>query len=172
MTQLITFIKKEFWHVLRDKRTLFVLFGMPIVQVLIFGFALSTEVKNTKIGILDQDKSPNSMEFISKISANQYFDLEKNLKSIEQAEDAFKGGKIKMILVIPAQFAQNMNSGKKAQIQLITDGTDLNMANQIYNFMSNIIMDFYGQQTLQPNSGVQPEIRMLYNPQLKGAPNK
>ena len=171
MKQLITFVKKEFWHVLRDKRTLLVLFGMPVVQVLLFGFALSTEVKNTKIGVLDQDKSQNSIELISKIKANQYFDVEKNLRSIDEAEDAFKGGKIKMILVIPAQFAQDINSGKKAQLQLITDGTDINMANQIYNFMSNIIMDFYGQETLQPKSGVQPEIRMLYNPQLKGAPN-
>ena len=171
MKQLITFIKKEFWHVLRDKRTLFVLFGMPIVQVLLFGFALSTEVKNTKIGILDQDKSQNSIDLISKIGNNQYFDLAQNLTSINEAENAFKGGKIRMIVVIPAQFSQNISSGKKAQIQLITDGTDINMANQIYNFMSNILMDFYGQQTLQPNSGVQPEIRMLYNPQLKGAPN-
>lgn len=171
MKQLITFVKKEFWHVLRDKRTLLVLFGMPVVQVLLFGFALSTEVKNTKIGVLDQDKSQNSIELISKIKANQYFDVDKDLKSIDEAEDAFKGGKIKMLLVIPAQFAQDINSGKKAQLQLITDGTDINMANQIYNFMSNIIMDFYGQETLQPKSGVQPEIRMLYNPQLKGAPN-
>jgi ABC-2 type transport system permease protein len=171
MKQLLTFIKKEFWHVLRDKRTLFVLFGMPIVQVLLFGFALSTEVKNTKIGILDQDKSQNSIDLISKIGNNQYFDLAQNLTSINEAENAFKGGKIRMIVVIPAQFSQNISSGKKAQIQLITDGTDINMANQIYNFMSNILMDFYGQQTLQPNSGVQPEIRMLYNPQLKGAPN-
>ncbi|MDP2453528.1 MULTISPECIES: ABC transporter permease [unclassified Kaistella] len=171
MKQLITFVKKEFWHVLRDKRTLLVLFGMPVVQVLLFGFALSTEVKNTKIGVLDQDKSQNSIELISKIKANQYFDVDKNLKSIDEAEDAFKGGKIKMILVIPAQFSQDINSGKKAQLQLITDGTDINLANQIYNFMSNIIIDFYGQKTLQPKSGVQPEIRMLYNPQLKGAPN-
>ncbi len=171
MKQLLTFIKKEFWHVLRDKRTLFVLFGMPIVQVLLFGFALSTEVKNTKIGVLDQDKSQNSIDLISKIGNNQYFDLAQNLTSINEAENAFKGGKIRMIVVIPAQFSQNISSGKKAQIQLITDGTDINMANQIYNFMSNILMDYYGQQTLQPNSGVQPEIRMLYNPQLKGAPN-
>ena len=171
MKQLITFVRKEFLHVLRDKRTLLILFGMPVVQILLFGFALSTEVKNTKIGVLDQDKSPTSLALLSKIDANQYFDLDQDLKSIHEAEDAFKGGKIKMILVIPEQFSQNLNSGKKAQLQLITDGTDLNMANQIYNFMSNIILDFYGQQSLQSPTGIQPEIRMLYNPQLKGAPN-
>ncbi|QOW08990.1 ABC transporter permease [Kaistella flava (ex Peng et al. 2021)] len=171
MKQLITFVKKEFWHVLRDRRTLLILFGMPIVQVLLFGFALSTEVKNTKIGVLDQDKTQSSIELISKINANQYFDVDKSLTSIDQAEDAFKGGKIKMILVIPQQFSENLIVGKKTQIQLITDGTDINLANQIYNFMSNILMDYYGQKTLQQASGVQPEIRMLYNPQLKGAPN-
>ena len=84
MKQLITFVEKEFWHVLRDKRTLLVLFGMPVVQVLLFGFALSTEVKDTKIGVLDQDKSPNSIELISKINANQYFDVDQNLESINQ----------------------------------------------------------------------------------------
>ena len=171
MKQLITFVRKEFLHVLRDKRTLLILFGMPVVQILLFGFALSTEVKNTKIGVWDQDKSPTSLALVSKIDANQYFDLDQDLKSIHEAEDAFKGGKIKMILVIPEQFSQNLNSGKKAQIQILTDGTDINMANQIYNFMSNIILDFYGQQSLQSRTGIQPEIRMLYNPQLKGAPN-
>lgn len=171
MKQLLTFVKKEFWHVLRDRRTLLILFGMPVVQILLFGFALSTEVKDTRIGVLDQDKSQNSMELISKIGANEYFDIDKNLASVSEAEDAFKSGKIKMIVVIPAQFTQNLNSGRKAQIQLITDGGDLNLANQIYSFMSNIILDFYGEQNFNQRSGVQPEIRMLYNPQLKGAPN-
>ena len=171
MKSLLPFVKKEFWHVLRDKRTLLLLFGMPVVQILLFGFALSTEVKNTKIGILDQDKSENSLELTAKINQNQYFDIEKNLSSISQAEDAFKDGKIKIILVIPADFSENMESGKKAQLQLISDGTDLNLANQTYNFLSNILLDFYGQKIFQQSAGVQPEIHMLYNPQLKGAPN-
>ena len=75
MKQLLTFVRKEFLHVLRDKRTLLILFGMPVVQILLFGFALSTEVKNTRIGVLDQDKSQASTELVSKIHANRYFDL-------------------------------------------------------------------------------------------------
>ena len=171
MKQLITFVRKEFYHVLRDRRTLLILFGMPIVQVLLFGFALSTEVKNTGIGVLDQDKSPNSIELISKIHSNPYFDVEINLKAIHEAEDAFQAGKIRMIVVIPALFSENLSAGKKAQLQLITDGTDINLANQINNFMSNILLDFYGQKASPVLAGVQPENRMLYNPQLKGAPN-
>ena len=76
-----------------------------------------------------------------------------------------------MIAVIPQGFSQQLQAGKKAQIQLITDGTDINLANQIYNFMSNIILDYYSQDTLQSMGGISPELRMLYNPQLKGAPN-
>lgn len=171
MKQLLTFVKKEFWHVLRDRRTLLILFGMPIVQVLLFGFALSTEVKNTKIGVLDHDKSQNSTELVSKINSNQYFEVDKNLQSINEAEDAFKTGKIKMILVIPDDFSENFILGKKGQLQLITDGTDINLANQIVSFMNNIILDLYGQSTSVEMSGAVPEIRMLYNPQLKGAPN-
>ncbi len=171
MKQLLTFVRKEFYHVLRDKRTLLILFGMPIVQVLLFGFALSTEVKNTKIGVLDHDKSQASTELISKINSNQYFEVDKNLSSINEAEDAFKSGQIKMIVVIPDDFSENFLLGKKAHLQLITDGTDINLANQILNFMNNIILDQYGQTTAQQMSGAIPEIRMLYNPQLKGAPN-
>ena len=171
MKQLLTFVRKEFYHVLRDKRTLLILFGMPIVQVLLFGFALSTEVKNTKIGVLDQDRSQNSMDLITKINANQFFEVDRSLAGINEAEDAFKNGKIRMIAVIPQGFSQQLQAGKKAQIQLITDGTDINLANQIYNFMSNIILDYYSQDTMQSMGGVSPELRMLYNPQLKGAPN-
>lgn len=95
MKQLLTFVRKEFLHVLRDKRTLLILFGMPVVQILLFGFALSTEVKDTRIGVLDQDKSQASTDLVSKIDANRYFDLEQDLKYIHEAEDAFKGGRIK-----------------------------------------------------------------------------
>ena len=116
MKQLLTFVRKEFLHVLRDKKTLLILFGMPVVQILLFGFALSTEVKNTRIGVLDQDKSQASTELVSKIHANRYFDLEQDLKSIHEAEDAFKGGRIKMIMVIPAGFSENLSSGKKTQL--------------------------------------------------------
>lgn len=171
MKQLLTFVRKEFYHVLRDRRTLLILFGMPIVQVLLFGFALSTEVKNTKIAVLDQDKSQASTELVSKINSNPYFDVERNLNSINEARDAFKSGRIKMALVIPDDFSENFISGKKAQLQLLTDGTDINLANQILNFMNNIILEHYGQTTAQQISGVTPEVRMLYNPQLKGAPN-
>jgi ABC-2 type transport system permease protein len=171
--QLLPFIKKEFYHILRDRRVLLILIGMPIVQVLLFGFALSTEIKNTKIAVLDLDKSSESIALIAKINANQYFDVTENLSNNSQIRDAFKPGKIKAVLVIPNQFSENLNQQNKAQLQILVDGTDLNLANLILGYMQNIIVDFQKNTTNNPqiSVGISPEIRMLYNPQLKGAPN-
>ena len=173
MKQLFPFIRKEFYHLLRDRRTLLILLAMPIIQVLLFGFALSTEIKNTKVAVFDQDKSIISAQLVSKIHENQYFDIEKNLTSNKDFENAFKDGKTKLLLVIPSDFSENLTQGKKAKLQILVDGTDVTLGNQIANYFQNIVLDFYQNQqkeTLQTFS-VSPEIKMLYNPQLKGAPN-
>ncbi|WP_304342669.1 ABC transporter permease [Chryseobacterium koreense] len=173
MKQLIPFIRKEFLHVLRDRRVLLILFGLPIVQVLLFGFALSNEIKNTKVAVFDQDQSAQSLQLSEKINQNAYFDIIKNLKSQNEFEGAFKNGQIKVIINIPQGFGSSLNKQQKSEVQLITDGIDLNIANQLSGFLRNILNDFYRQNLIgqtQPYSVV-PEIRMLYNPQLKGAPN-
>ena len=81
MKQFIVFVKKEFFHVLRDRKTLLILFGLPIVQILIFGFALTNEVKNSKIIIADQAKDPASQQLITKIEASNYFEIERSVMS-------------------------------------------------------------------------------------------
>ncbi len=173
MKQLLTFIRKEFYHVLRDRRVLLMLFGLPIVQVILFGFALSNEIKNTGIAVFDQDKSVISSALISKIDANKYFDIDRNLTNPNQFQEAFKDGKVKIVLVIPSDFSENLSLQKKANLQMIVDGTDINLGNQISNYLQNIILDFYKNQAKNSTQSynVTPEIRMLYNPQLKGAPN-
>lgn len=173
MKQLTTFIKKEFLHLLRDQRVLLILFGLPIAQILLFGFALSNEIKNTKIAVFDQDKTPKSEELLEKIDANRYFTIYKNLSSQSEFEEAFKTGDIKLIVNIPRGFQENLNNGQKTEIQLIADGTDINLANQISGFLANITSDFYLKNQLQQPQmySVVPEVRMLYNPQLQGAPN-
>ena len=149
------------------------LFGLPIVQVILFGFALSNEIKNTGVAVFDQDKSVISSALISKIDANKYFDIDRNLTNPKQFQEAFKDGKVKIVLVIPSDFSENLSLQKKANLQMIIDGTDINLGNQISNYLQNIILDFYKSQAKNSTQSynVTPEIRMLYNPQLKGAPN-
>ena len=173
MKQFLVFIRKEFYHVLRDKRVLFILFGMPVVQVLLFGFALTNEVKNTKIAVVDYAKDYASQQIIGKVSASRYFNIKKNLSSYQQIETAFKEGKIKAALVFPENFNEDLLHKNKAQVQIISDATDINAANQITAYLTAIIMDYQAAKNKPAKIPYQiiPETRMLYNPELKGAPN-
>lgn len=173
MKQFFAFVTKEFYHIWRDKRTMFILLGMPIVQIVIFGFALTNEVKNAKIAVFDQSKDIATSSLINEFNASRYFDVEENVVSYNEIESAFKKGKIKMAIVIPANFNENLLHFNKAQIQLIADASDPNTANQLTNYATAIIMDF--QKRIANNRklpySISTEMRMLYNPQLKGAFN-
>ncbi|MBD0333545.1 MAG: ABC transporter permease [Chitinophagaceae bacterium] len=173
MKQFITFIKKEFAHVLRDRKTLLILFGMPVVQILIFGFALTNEVKNAKIVLMDQAKDVATQQIIAKISASQYFEVEKTVMTGRQMEDAFKNGKIKLAVVFPANFNADLVGENAAQIQVIADASDPNTATTLTNYVSSILQDYLSDlnQTTNAPYRITPQVRMMYNPQLKGAPN-
>ena len=172
MKQFITFVKKEFYHVLRDKKTLLILFGMPIVQILIFGFALTNEVKNSKILIVDHAKDMASQQIITKLAASNYFEIEKSVIGSKQIETAFKEGKIKVAVIFPPHFNADLLHENKAQLQLIADASDPNYANTLTAYISAIIHDYQstGNEDLPP-CRIITETRMLYNPQLKGATN-
>src|SRR5215471_18709359 len=124
MKQFRAFVKKEFYHIFRDKRTLFILLGMLIMQIIIFGFALTNEVKNSKIAILDNSRDAATASLIDEISSSQYFDIEKNINSYEDIESSFKQGKIKLAVVFPQNFNEDLQHFNKAQVQLVADASD------------------------------------------------
>jgi ABC-2 type transport system permease protein len=173
MKQLLSFIKKEFAHVLRDPKTLLILFGLPIVQIIIFGFALTNEVKNSRIVIMDEAKDMASQQLIGKIAASRYFEIEQSILDRNLIESSFKKGIIKLVLVFPSGFKHNLMHLQKAQVQIIADASDPNIASTLTNYLSSIIMDY--QQELSQGKRIPyritTETKMLYNPQLKGAQN-
>lgn len=173
MKQFLTFVKKEFRHVFRDRKTLLMLFGLPIVQIVLFGFALTNEIKNTKIIVCDYAKDIASQRITQKLEASTNFEIERSVTDHQEIEAAFKEGKIKMAIVFPANFNKELTHLNKAQVQIIADASDPNTANTLTNFATSIILDY--QQELSKNVvipyRIQPEIRMLYNPELKGATN-
>jgi ABC-2 type transport system permease protein len=173
MKQFLFFIRKEFLHVWRDKRTMLILFGMPLAQILIFGFALTNEVKNTRIGILDNSKDETTNAIIHQLEASRYFDVVENISSNSLLEPAFQAGTIKLAVIFPENFQQQLLHTNKAAIQLIGDATDPNTANTLINYASAIIIDY--QKGMRGNGklpyAIETEMRMLYNPQLKGSYN-
>jgi len=173
MKQFFSFVRKEFYHIFRDKRTLFILLGMPVVQITIFGFALTNEVKNSKIAVLDNSKDAATMSIISEIDASRYFDIQQNLSSDADIERSFKQGKIKLAVVFPQHFNEDLQHFNKAQVQLVADASDPNVANTLTNYASAIIIDYQNRITNEAKLPytIKTEMRMLYNPQLKGAYN-
>lgn len=173
MKQFLYFIRKEFYHLLRDRRTLFILFGMPVTQILIFGFALTNEVKNSRIAILDNSKDEATTAIIHQLEASRYFDIIENLNSYGELEPTFQEGKIRLAVVFPEQFQASLLHTNAAPIQLIADATDPNVANTLTNYATAIIMDYQSsmKETQDFPYSINTELRMLYNPQLKGSYN-
>lgn len=173
MKQFFAFIRKEFYHVFRDRKTLLMLFGVPIAQVVLFGFVLTNEIKNSKIVVCDYAKDYASQEVIRKIEASRYFNVRKANLSHDQIEAAFRTGEIKMAVIFPADFYNDLSHLNKAQIQVIADASDPNTATTLTSYMSSILGDYQANVVNQNNVPytITPQVRMLYNPELLGAPN-
>ncbi len=173
MKQLLIFIKKEFKHVSRDRKSLLMLFGLPIAQILLFGFALTNEIKNTKVGILDYSKDNVTKEIISKITASKYFDVYENMHSQKQINEEMRKNNIKMAVVFPNNFGDDLKHTNSADVQLIVDASDPNSATGVVNYMTNIIHDYQSsmRNSSEPPMQIQSEVKMMYNPELKGATN-
>lgn len=169
MKRFIGFVNKEFYHIFRDKRSMFILFGMPIAQIMLFGFAITNEINNVNIAILDQSKDTETQQIIRKINASDYFHIEQEIQHENQIEAVFKKGKIKAVLVFENDFIKKIQTQKQANVQVITDATDPNIANTITNYV-NAILQNYSQElnkNKQPNYQIQPQTQLYYNPELK-----
>jgi ABC-2 type transport system permease protein len=170
MKSFWSFVTKEFYHIFRDKRTMFVLFGMPVAQMLLFGFVITNELKDIKIGILDLAKDQTSKDITNKILSSGYFILDENLQSDKQIESTFKKGNVKEVIVFEQNFSENLKNKGKANIQLLADASDANTANLVVNYTSAIIQDYSGSlnKNAQRQMQIVPQVRLMFNEELKG----
>ena len=154
MKQFIAFVIKETKHILRDKRTMLILFGMPVVMMLLFGFAITTDVKNVRTVVVTSEMSPLTQQAVERLAQSEYFIITQTVNTPREAEQLIRSQKADMALV----FTQNRG------MQIMVDGSDPNMAQQWTN---------YAQQTLSPlNSHLSPlTSHLLYNPQMRSAYN-
>lgn len=174
MKQFLSFVKKEFYHIFRDVRTILILLGMPVAQILLFGFAITTEVKNARIAVLDMSKDVSTEQIIQKLQANEYFSLVENLSSPDRIEQVLKEGKVSMVLVFSNDFHADMLHTGEAAVQIIVDATDPNQATTMTNYVTNIILQYQQEIAGQYNNAsfrIVPQIRMLYNPQMESTYN-
>lgn len=189
MKQFIAFVRKEFYHIFRDRRTMLILLGMPVVQIILFGFAISTEVRNVRVAVLDPSNDVMTRRIIDQLEASEYFKIERLVHSPEELETVFREGDADMAVVFSPQFMDDMYSGD-AQVQLVADATDPNMATTRTNYASGVIASVQQEmlreilsesQAASVSSGVSavsssggtlvPDLKLLYNPQMKSTYN-
>lgn len=171
MKQFFGFVKKEFFHIFRDPRTLLVLFGIPVAQLLIFGYVVNNEVKNIRIAIFDQSKDQVTREITNKIIASGYFLLEDNLETVSNIEEIFRKGNIKQVIVFEPDFSKKLEKEGTARVQLLADASDANTANLIVNYTSGIIADYIRKENKLSAVPMQIEskVRMVFNEEMKSA---
>ncbi|MFA6923807.1 MAG: ABC transporter permease [Bacteroidales bacterium] len=163
------FVIKEFYHIFRDYRSLLILIGMPIIQILLFGFAITNDIKDAKIAILDNSKDEITQKLTHKILSSGYFILEKNISNTSDIEKSFRQGKIKEVIIFENGFAKKLQKEGKANIQVISDASDPNTANLLVNYTNAIISSFQMEMLksqLMPYQIV-AEVKLRYNPEMK-----
>jgi len=171
MKRYWSFVIKEFYHIFRDIRTLLILFGLPVALILIFGYVVTNDIKDAKIAIYDPSKDQLTVEITHKLLSSGYFVLAQNLESGEDAEEIFKSGKAKEVLIFEEGFAEKLFSKGTASLQIIADASDANTANLLVNYSRVIIFDYVKELNIGETSPLQIEVkpRMIYNEEMEGA---
>ncbi len=178
LARLKQMLIKEFIQVFRDKRTRFVLFGPPIIQMLVFGYAATFEIHHVPTVVLDLDHSQESRELISRFSSSPYFDVQRQLTDYRQLGDLIDQGKATIGLQINAGFAQNLRKGQTAPLQVIVDATNSNTALIASGYITQIALGFardyqrdriyrISPQLVEQIPSVELAPRPWYNPDLR-----
>ena len=160
-------------HIWRDKRTILVVIGLPIMQMILFGFAISTEIRNIRFGVFNPKKDEVSLKLVEHFRNNNYFTYIEDITDPNHYTDYFKQNKVDMILVFENNFEYKLTHQGEAHIQILTDGIDPNSSTAIANYAQQIIQKYQQENAKQAPNGnvIIPQIRLLYNPQMKSAFN-
>lgn len=175
MKRIKAVIIKEFIHIVRDPRSLSVIFALPLLQIFIFGFALSFDVNKIETVVIDDSHSELSKNLVRSFANSVYYvliPLEKDAASesnaLEQAESMLRAGTIKQYLHIPQDFSDRIRTGRTAKVATVIDGSDSNIANVVHQYNEMIILDFLsGRNTL--NHLLKISTKMYFNPEVKSS---
>lgn len=180
--RFMSFVGKEFNHILRDTRTLMVLLVMPVVMIVLFGFALSTEIKDVKVVVLDPSNDAATTRIINQIDASEYFTVTSSANSEEGILQAFQNNTADIALVFEDNFYHRALHDGDGSIQVIVDGSNTNVGSMAVFYVSSIVSSFQKELAQEASmSGtdgavsapvrIHTSTRMMYNPQMKSAFN-
>lgn len=169
MNRFKGFVIKEFYHIFRDFRTLLILFGIPLAQIMIFGFVITNEIRNVNIAILDKSHDKVTTGIRNKMMSSGYFKMAGELRSEKEIEAAFQSGKIKEVIIFEPAFAENLDKEGVAGIKIIADASDANTGNLIANYTKGIILSYIKEinEGFEIPYTINATSDMFYNQNLK-----
>lgn len=171
MKIFIAFVKKEFYHIFRDSRTMLVILGMPIVQILLFGFAINMEVQDIRVAVYDPTPDATTSGIVERINQNPYFNMQENVHSIYDIEESMRKGKLDLAVVFQQNFQNSLVHSGEASVQLIANTSDPNRGTIAENYATAIIGN-YQKEMMQISHipfEIKTENRMVYNPEMRSS---
>ncbi|MCB1057800.1 MAG: ABC transporter permease, partial [Acidobacteria bacterium] len=170
MRVFLGFVLKETYHVLRDRRTLLVLFGLPLVQMVLFGYALRNEVENISTAVVDPAGDAVSRQVLSALAGSRYFDVRATLPSSDVARDWLRDGRVRLVVVLEPDLQANLAAGS-AEYQLLVDGSEPNTARTMVAYATVLLQTTLGKaaRAAGPAVRVEPVVHMAFNRGLESA---
>lgn len=185
MKQFLSFVRKEFIHILRDPRSLLILLVMPQIMVMLPGYVIKNEVKDIRVAVLDQSHDVYTTQITERLAANDYFILKGEVKTEAEAIDYFRKGEIDLVVIFGSEFANRLVHSQDASIQILSDGSEPNQASVRVAYAQQVITGFQKElqqqmasshSMIQGSGGVtsmniKVNSRLLFNPQQRSEVN-
>ena len=165
MKQFLAFVHKEFYHILRDGRTMLILLGMPVVQILLFGFAINMEVQHIRTVIFDPAQDAATRDITERLTANPYFHMQGYVYSSDEINKLLQRGETDVAIVYEQNFNENLVHSKKAQLQIIADASNPNTGTIVAGYVTAIVGEYHPHIPYR----IEVENKLLYNPEMKSA---
>lgn len=165
MKQFLSFVHKEFYHILRDRRTMLILLGMPVVQILLFGFAINMEVQHIRTVVFDPAQDAATRDITERLAANPYFHMQGYVYSPDEINKLLQRGETDVAIVYEQNFNENLVHSKKAQLQIIADASNPNTGTIVANYVTAIVSEYRPHIPYR----IEVENKLLYNPEMKSA---
>lgn len=175
MKEIFAFIQKEFRHIFRDRRTTLIVLVMPIVQIILFGFAISTEVHNAVVDVVGDPGDPVVRNIIDRIDNNKYLSIGEFHNSHSEAEVRIRKGRAKAFLCFESDFDKKFSSQGNAVIQIVSDGSDPNSAQIVMNYIKGVLqssqLEFSERMFGVGTTSMRPNVQLMYNPAMNSSYN-
>lgn len=173
MKRIKAVILKELFHILRDRRSLIVVFVMPVTMIFIFGYSISYDLNTIPLAVIDQSHGEAARELARRFAANGYFSprrvvQEPGEEPLQAAERRLQEGKIKEIVIIPPDFDARLSRGQAAEVGVVIDGSDSNVANLIYQYTDQLVMN-YAIERMKTEPFLKIHTKIFFNPEVKSS---